>query len=113
MIPRDHPVNFYRHLQRGLTVRIAMRNDRELYYAHRDEPDTPLAETMEAFDKLIKAGKIRAIGASNLNGWRIAEANAVSRANDWAEFSVIQQRHTYLRPRHGADFGPQLTAKCG
>jgi aryl-alcohol dehydrogenase-like predicted oxidoreductase len=80
----------------------------DLYYAHRDDTDTPLEETMEAFDRLIKAGKIRAIGASNLKGWRIAEANAVSKAHQWAGYSVIQQRHTYLRPRHGADFGPQI-----
>ncbi len=86
-----------------------LQTDRiDLYYAHRDDPDTPLEETMEAFDRLIKAGKVRAIGASNLKGWRIAEANTVSRAHQWAGYSVIQQRHTYLRPRHGADFGPQI-----
>ena len=86
-----------------------LQTDRiDLYYAHRDDADTPLEETMEAFDRLIKAGKVRAIGASNLKGWRIAEANTVSKAHRWAGFSVIQQRHTYLRPRHGADFGPQI-----
>ncbi len=86
-----------------------LRTDRiDLYYAHRDDAATPLEETMEAFDRLIKAGKIRAIGASNLKGWRIAEANTVSKLNQWAGYSVVQQRHTYLRPRHGADFGPQI-----
>ena len=86
-----------------------LQTDRiDLYYAHRDDADTPLEETMEAFDRLIKAGKVRAIGASNLKGWRIAEANTVSKAHQWAGYSVIQQRHTYLRPRHGADFGPQI-----
>ncbi len=85
-------------LQRLQTDRI------DLYYAHRDDPDTPLEETMEAFDRLIKAGKVRAIGASNLKVWRIAEANTVSKAHEWAGYSVIQQRHTYLRPRHGARF---------
>jgi len=79
-----------------------------LYYAHRDDFDTSLEETMEAFDRLIKAGKVRAIGASNLKVWRIAEANAVSQANGWAQYCTVEQRHTYLRPRHGADFGPQI-----
>ncbi len=46
-----------------------------LYYAHRDDRQTPLEESMEAFDRLIRAGKVRAIGTSNLKGWRIAEAN--------------------------------------
>ena len=80
----------------------------DLFYAHRDDPQTPLEETMAAFDRLIKAGKVRAIGASNLRVWRIAEANTVSRDHKWAQYSVVEQRHTYLRPRHGADFGPQI-----
>lgn len=63
---------------------------------------------MAAFDCLIRAGKVRAIGASNLRVWRIAEANTVSRDHTWARYSVVEQRHTYLRPRHGADFGPQI-----
>jgi aryl-alcohol dehydrogenase-like predicted oxidoreductase len=80
----------------------------DVYYAHRDDFDTPLEVTMEAFDRLIKAGKVRAIGASNLWIWRIAEANMVSQLNGWAPYSVVEQRYTYLRPRHGADFGPQI-----
>lgn len=80
----------------------------DVYYAHRDDFETPLEETMEAFDRLIKAGKVRAIGASNLWLWRIAEANMVSQLNSWAPYSVVEQRYTYLRPRHGADFGPQI-----
>ncbi len=80
----------------------------DVYYAHRDDFDTPLEETMEAFDRLIRAGKVRAIGASNLWIWRIAEANQVSRQNGWAPYSAVEQRYTYLRPRHGADFGPQI-----
>jgi aryl-alcohol dehydrogenase-like predicted oxidoreductase len=80
----------------------------DLYYAHRDDPGTPLEETMGAFDRLIRAGKVRAIGASNLRIWRVAESNAVSRANGWAEYCAVEQRHTYLRPRHAADFGPQI-----
>jgi aryl-alcohol dehydrogenase-like predicted oxidoreductase len=80
----------------------------DLYYAHRDDPETPLEETMEAFDRLIRTGKVRAIGASNLRAWRIAEANAVASDHEWARYSAVQQRHTYFRPRHGADFGPQI-----
>jgi len=80
----------------------------DLYYAHRDDPETRLEETMEAFDRLIRAGKVRAIGASNLRAWRIAEANAVAGDHGWARYSAVQQRHTYFRPRHGADFGPQI-----
>lgn len=80
----------------------------DLYYAHRDDPATPVEETMGAFDRLIRAGKVRAIGASNLKVWRIAEANSVAKAHGWAPYCAVEQRHTYLLPRHGADFGPQI-----
>jgi len=80
----------------------------DVYFAHRDDFATSLEETMGAFDRLAKAGKVRLVGASNLPIWRIAEANAISLANNWARYELIQQRYTYVRPRHGADFGPQI-----
>lgn len=80
----------------------------DIYYAHRDDFATPQEETMRAFDRLVKAGKVRLLGASNLAVWRIAEANAIAKANNWNGYQVIQQRYTYVRPRHGADFGPQI-----
>lgn len=86
-----------------------LQTDRiDLYYAHRDDRETPIEETMEAFDRLVNAGKVRAIGASNLRLWRIVEGNVISQANGWSIYSVIEQRYTYLRPRYGADFGPQI-----
>ena len=80
----------------------------DLYYAHVDDTSTPIEETMEAFDRLIRAGKVRAVGASNLKGWRIAEANLVCQLKGWTPYCAIEQRYTYLRPRHSASFGPQL-----
>lgn len=80
----------------------------DIFWAHRDDRDTPQAETMQAFDTLVKAGKVRAIGASNLNVWRIAQANEIARAHGWVQYTAVEQRYTYLRPHHAADFGPQL-----
>ncbi len=86
-----------------------LQTDRlDVYYAHRDDPTTPLEETMAAFDRLVRAGKVRAIAASNLRVWRIAEANIVAEMRGWTRYCAVEQRHTYLRPRHGADFGPQI-----
>jgi len=86
-----------------------LQTDRiDLYQAHRDDRETPLEETMEAFHRLVESGKVRILGASNLPIWRIAEANTVSKSNHWSRYSVIEQRYTYLRPRYGADFGPQV-----
>jgi aryl-alcohol dehydrogenase-like predicted oxidoreductase len=86
-----------------------LQTDRiDLYYSHKDDRATPLEETMEAFDRLVRAGKVRAIGASNLPVWRIAQANQLSQLKGWAGYVAVEQRYTYLRPRYGADFGPQI-----
>ena len=80
----------------------------DVYYAHRDDKEATQEETMKAFDRLVTAGKVRFLGASNLYVWRIAQANSIAKANGLAQYAVVQQRFTYLRPRHGADFGPQI-----
>ena len=82
----------------------------DLYYAHCDDLNTPLEESLEAFDQLVKAGKVRTIGASNYMAWRLEEARWTSRAHGWSEFCCVQQRHTYLRPKPGASFYPQVAA---
>lgn len=50
----------------------------DLYYAHVDDMDTPVEEYMEAFNSLIKKGKVRAIGGSNYYTWRLAEVKHAS-----------------------------------
>ena len=80
----------------------------DLYYAHVDDRSTPVEETLEAFGRLVNAGKVRFIGASNFTAWRLEESRAASLANDWPEYCCVQQRYTYLRPRPGTNFGPQL-----
>ena len=80
----------------------------DLLYAHRDDRDTPLEESLEAFDKLVQAGKVKQLGASNCQTWRLAEALTLSAHGGWTPFSVVEQRHTYLRPRPGASFSPQV-----
>lgn len=62
----------------------------DLYFAHQDDPATPLEETLSAFDQLIKAGKVRAIGASNYAADRLAEALAASDKNNLTRYEVLQ-----------------------
>lgn len=50
----------------------------DLYYAHKDDPKTPQEETLSAFDSLVKAGKVRAVGASNFSAERLAAALDIS-----------------------------------
>ncbi|MDP6633800.1 MAG: aldo/keto reductase [Phycisphaerae bacterium] len=81
----------------------------DLYYAHRDDRETPLEETLKAFNELVVAGKVRFLGASNFMAWRLEKARNLSRANGWAEYCCLQQRHSYLRLQAGTTFTPQLT----
>ncbi|HZF43833.1 MAG TPA: aldo/keto reductase [Sphingomonadaceae bacterium] len=62
----------------------------DLYYAHKDDAGTPLADTLGAFDALVRAGKVRALGASNYDATRLAEALDVSAANGLVAYSVLQ-----------------------
>lgn len=79
----------------------------DLYYFHCDDRSVPLEDQLGAMDQLVKEGKIRNVGASNFKAWRLAEAAAVSTANNLTAFCCVQQRYTYLRPRVDADFGFQ------
>jgi aryl-alcohol dehydrogenase-like predicted oxidoreductase len=76
----------------------------DLYYAHRDDPDVPLEETMEAFDALVKAGKVRALGASQIEAARLERALDISAENGWAGYAVLQTWYSLVeRPRYEAD----------
>ncbi|HHY56113.1 MAG TPA: aldo/keto reductase [Chloroflexi bacterium] len=81
----------------------------DLYYAHVDDRNTPMHETMEAFDRLVRAGKVRYIGASNFMAYRLERAHTLSKQNGWSDYVCLQQRYTYLRPKPGASFDPQLS----
>ncbi len=82
----------------------------DLYYAHVDDRTTPLEETLSAFDRLVRAGKVRFVGASNFRAWRLEAARGVGEANGWPTYCCIQQRHSYLRPRQGVSFHPQVAS---
>lgn len=62
----------------------------DLYYAHQDDAATPLEETLTAFDTLVKAGKVRAIAASNYSADRLSEALEVSTSHGLARYGALQ-----------------------
>lgn len=78
----------------------------DLYYAHMDDYDTPVEAFMEAYAKLVAAGKVRFIGASNFFAWRLQKANMLAELKGWPQFCCIQQRHSYVQPKAGATFWP-------
>lgn len=77
----------------------------DLYYAHTDDMNTPIEETMEAFDALVKKGKVRVLGGSNYDTWRFSEANIAAKYNGWTPYTIMQQKFTYLQPR--AEIAPK------
>lgn len=72
----------------------------DLYFAHYDDPQTPLDTALGAFDRLVKAGKVRAIGASNFTADRLREALDTSAARGLVAFSVLQPEYNLVeRPK--------------
>jgi len=80
----------------------------DLYYAHADDRRSPMEERLEAFSRLVDAGKIRLIGASNHMDWRLEEARCLAENNGWPEFCCAQQRYSYVRPQAGAFYDPHV-----
>jgi aryl-alcohol dehydrogenase-like predicted oxidoreductase len=84
----------------------------DLYQAHRDDPNTPLEETLEAFDALIKSGKVRTIGASNYTGARLGEALRIS-ARGLPRYRTLQPLYNlYDRFDYETDLEPVCTANA-
>jgi aryl-alcohol dehydrogenase-like predicted oxidoreductase len=83
-------------LTRLLTDRI------DIYWAHVDDRTVPLAETVGAFDELVRSGLAGTVGASNMVTWRMADARATALAAGQTPYTAMQLRHTYIRPRPGA-----------
>jgi aryl-alcohol dehydrogenase-like predicted oxidoreductase len=67
----------------------------DLYQIHRFDPETPIEETLEALDCVVRAGKARYIGASSMHAWQFCKALYLSRLNGWTRF-VSMQNHLNL-----------------
>lgn len=68
----------------------------DLYYAHQDDPDTPLEETLRAFQKLIEEGKIRHAAASNYSAARLSEALRIGQADGMASYVALQAHYNLM-----------------
>jgi aryl-alcohol dehydrogenase-like predicted oxidoreductase len=91
------------------SLRRLGRDHIDLYYAHDDDQDTPLEETMAAFTELQQAGKIRFAAASNYSGARLREATQISRQHGFIEYSALQNHYNLLeRDEYERDSVPAL-----
>jgi len=81
----------------------------DLYYAHADDPDTPLAESLRTFDALVREGKVRYIAASNYTAPRLAEALAISRREGLTRYVALQPHYNLV---HRSDYDGDLRDLC-
>src|SRR5580704_13464305 len=99
------------HITRSVedSLRRLQTDHIDLYFSHSDDPTVPLEETLGAYQKLIAAGKIRAIGASNYTAARLAQALEASRKSALPRYEVMQpQYNLYAR----SDYETELEPLC-
>jgi aryl-alcohol dehydrogenase-like predicted oxidoreductase len=68
----------------------------DFYWYHEPDGQTPITETLEALDELVRAGTVRAVGASNFNAEQIEEADTVARDHGFTRFSAIQNEYSLV-----------------
>jgi aryl-alcohol dehydrogenase-like predicted oxidoreductase len=87
-----------------------LQTDRiDLYQAHAEDPDTPIDETLEAFDRLVRDGKVRAIGSSNYGPQALSDALAAAARLGTARYETLQPKYNlYSR----AEFEESLAGLC-
>ncbi len=84
----------------------------DLYQSHQDDPSTPIEETLSAYAELIQAGKVRAIGASNYNAERLAEAIRLSETQGLPRYESLQPNYNlYDRAEYEAALEPLCLEK--
>jgi aryl-alcohol dehydrogenase-like predicted oxidoreductase len=99
------------HLQRGVedSLRRLQVERIDLLYAHKDDPRTPVEETVRAFDALVRAGKVRAVGASNFSAARLGESLEVAQRERLARYEILQPNYNLVER---SDFEGPLEELC-
>jgi aryl-alcohol dehydrogenase-like predicted oxidoreductase len=69
----------------------------DVYYIHRFDDEVPVAETMEALHDVVKAGKVRYLGASSMWAWQFAKMQHVAELHGWTTFSAMQDQYNVLK----------------
>jgi aryl-alcohol dehydrogenase-like predicted oxidoreductase len=80
----------------------------DVYIAHREDPHTPLEETLDTLDAVVRAGKVRYLGFSNWSAWKVAAALELQRANGLAPFTHGQMHYSLLGRDVERDVIPML-----
>lgn len=78
----------------------------DLYYLHRPDWATPIEETLEALDELVRGSKVRAVGQSNFAAWQGCEMLCLAERNGWPRVGVAQQMYNLLARRLEEEYLP-------
>lgn len=78
----------------------------DVFIAHRDDRNTPIEETLQALDQIVRAGKARYLGVSNWPAWKVAAAIELQRANGWAPFTHAQMLYSLMHRDIEEEFLP-------
>lgn len=68
----------------------------DLYQIHRWDPATPIEETLEALDSLVRAGKVRYLGASSMAAWQLSKALYTAKEHGWHRFATMQNHYNLI-----------------
>jgi aryl-alcohol dehydrogenase-like predicted oxidoreductase len=95
--PNDRGASRY-HMMNAVAASLQrLQSDHiDLYYVHRWDEHTPIDETLRALDDLIRAGKVRYVGASEFASWQLAHANLWAEVQGWTRFVVVQSHYHML-----------------
>jgi aryl-alcohol dehydrogenase-like predicted oxidoreductase len=83
----------------------------DLYQIHRFDQETPIEETLEALHDVVKAGKVRYIGASSMNAWKFARALGIAEKHGWTRFVRIQNLVNLLYREEEREMLPLLRSR--
>jgi aryl-alcohol dehydrogenase-like predicted oxidoreductase len=78
----------------------------DLYQIHRWDPHTPLEETLETLDDIVRAGKVRYLGASSMYAWQFSKALHAQEANGWARFITMQDHYNLINREEEREMYP-------
>ena len=78
----------------------------DMYYIHRFDDQVPVEETMEALHDVVKAGKVRYLGASSMWAWQFAKMQHVAEKNHWTRFVAMQDQYNVLKREEERDMIP-------
>ncbi|WP_242394140.1 aldo/keto reductase [Anaeromyxobacter oryzisoli] len=100
-----------RHIRRAVddSLRRLQVERIDLLYAHKDDPRTPVEETVRAFDALVRAGKVRVVGASNFSAERLGASLELARREGLVRYEALQPNYNLVER---VDFEGPLEALC-